>query len=105
MKKTIIKVLALSLVAVMMCAILVSCSTLSGKYTNKTEVFGVTVSTTYEFDGDEFTMTTVGGISVSGTYEIDGDEITFTVEGVSNTVSFEKVSGGIKIDGTEYTKD
>ncbi len=104
MKKTIIKVLALSLVAVMMCAILVSCSTLSGKYSNET----LGIKSTYEFKGDEFTATAMG-VTISGTYKIEGDEITFTYslagEEISTTEDFEKVSGGIKIDGVEYTKE
>lgn len=103
MKKSIAKILALVLVAVVVCMALVSCNKLSGTYVHEETAFGVTVKSTYEFDGDEF-KASLGSLSISGTYEIDGDKIIFTVEGVSTTESYEKTKDGIKIDGVEYVK-
>ena len=103
MKKSIAKILALVLVAVVVCMALVSCNKLSGTYVHEETAFGVTVKSTYEFDGDEF-KASMGSLSISGTYEIDGDKIIFTVEGVSTTESYEKTKDGIKIDGVEYVK-
>ena len=104
MRKSIVKIFALALVAIVICMTFVACNKLSGKYSHEETAFGLTVKSTYEFDGDKFTATAVG-VSVSGTYEIDGDEITFTIEGISKTESFEKTKDGIKIGGVEYKKD
>ena len=119
MKKSTIKVLALALVAVMVCVSFIACSkTLSGEYVNEESVMGVgSTKTTYVFDGKKVTLTVsaeaigmdLGGVSLEGTYKIKGDEITFTFEGegaaeYSKAVSFEKTDNGIKIAGVEYTK-
>ena len=122
MKKSIIKILALTLVVVMACVLLVSCGkTLSGEYTvalGDTSIAGT--KTTYKFSGKNVTITNVSGVvgfekttSFEGTYEIteeDGKEyITFTFEdedasAYSKKATFEETDNGIKIDGVELTK-
>ena len=117
MKKTILKIVALSLVAVMICALLVSCgTTLSGTYSAKIDVGVAESETSYKFSGKKVTVTTTAGVAgfektveLDGTYKIEDDKITFTFEGedansYSGTVPFEKTEDGIKIAGVEYKK-
>ena len=116
MKKTILKIVALSLVAVMMCALLASCGkTLSGTYSAKLDVAVASSETSYTFSGKKVTIEITTGLAgfektveFEGTYEIDDDKITFTFEGdgedYSGTVPFEKTDDGIKIAGIEYKK-
>jgi hypothetical protein len=69
MKKTIIKIMALALVAVMVCAVLVSCGGPSGKYAGTVytlEFKGSDVSVTWKGFLDTYTMT--------GTFELGEDE-------------------------------
>ena len=117
MKKTILKIVALSLVAVMMCSILVSCGkTLSGTYSAKLDMGIVGSETTYKFSGKKVTITTTSGamgfektVAFEGTYKIEDDKITFTFEGedaksYNGSLPFEKTEEGIKIAGVEYKK-
>ena len=116
MKKTILKIVALSLVAVMMCALLASCGkTLSGTYSAKLDVAVASSETSYTFSGKKVTIKVASGIAgfektveSEGTYKIDGDKITFTFDGdgadYSGSVPFEKTDDGIKIAGIEYKK-
>ena len=117
MKKTIIRIVALSLVAIMVCVALASCGkTLSGTYSNKIDVFGVSsTETVYKFSGKKVTIEVTAGVAgfestvdFEGTYKIEDDKITFTFEGdgseYSGTVPFEKTDDGIKIAGIEYKK-
>ena len=122
MKKTIIKIMALALVAVMVCAVLVSCAkTLSGEYMAEGDLLGVLEGkTTYKFSGKNVTITNVSGIFVlekttkyDGTYEIyeeDGKEyIKFTFEdddasSYNTTWLFEETEEGIKLNGVEFKK-
>jgi uncharacterized lipoprotein YehR (DUF1307 family) len=104
------KVLALVVVASMLCLILASCGALSGKYR---DALGLT---TYEFKGNKVTLTIslLGAKeSFEGTYKInkDGDEqeIEFTfgdkdAKDYSGTFEFEKTDDGIKIGLFEYEK-
>ena len=113
MKKS-IRILAVAMIAVMLCLCLASCGKkLSGEYYlgDKT----ITKSyTTYEFSGSKVTCEVyvlgnkVGDDSFEGKYSIKDDEITFTWENAdgeekSNTLAFEeKEDGTIKIGLLEY---
>jgi uncharacterized lipoprotein YehR (DUF1307 family) len=107
------KVLALVLVAAMLCIALASCGkTLSGTYT--AEVIGTGAS--YTFKGSKVTITAkVFGFekTFDGKYEIyeeDGAEkIKFTFEDddaeeYAGSFSFSEGDGYIKIGGIKYTK-
>jgi uncharacterized lipoprotein YehR (DUF1307 family) len=111
------KVLALVVVASMLCLILASCGALSGKY-EYTE-YGITVA--FEFKGKNVTLTLSGYGSetnpVKGTYEIKDDKISFDftnedysaivndiLEELQGELAFEKGSDYIKIAGQKYTK-
>ena len=114
MKKSIIRVIALSLIAVMMCFALVSCG-LSGTYKND-GVFGVG-ATELKFSGSKVTIT-MGSVEATGTYEINDDKITITLDNADDGAltssdililfngekDFEKGNDYIKIGGKKYTK-
>ena len=82
MKKTIIKIVALSLVAVMMCAVLVSCGGPSGEYGSD--------DYTLKFSGSKVTVSWKGftqSYELTGTFEIGKDDegnnvITFVMDEV-----------------------
>ena len=114
-----IKIIAIAVVAVMLCLSLASCAgTLNGKYENED------INTTYEFSGNKVKITapeaSLGGlfngkkVVYEGTYKIDGDTITITlvdeegneIENVySGTFDFaENEDGDITIGRTEYEK-
>ena len=88
--KTMTRVVAVALLAVMMCAVLASCgNTISGKYEAEKEInmilFKTTVKYSYEFKGKDVTLTTswttgseTTSKTQSGTYEINEDKITIT---------------------------
>ena len=115
MKKA-LKLVALSLVLVMMVATLASCGGPSGKYEALVAGTGVTMN----FDGDEVTIAylVVGQqiVSYDMTYEIEDDKITFSVPDdsvvtnevikalISTPLSYEEVDNGIKIAGATYVK-
>ena len=104
---------------VLACALLVgclftlaSCGGVSGSYSAELSVLGQSASTTYDFHGskvDIITKTTIlGNINtetVEASYKVDGDEIIITTGDKSNTYTFEKGDGYIKIAGVQYTKD
>ncbi|MCQ2771536.1 MAG: hypothetical protein MJ236_07065 [Clostridia bacterium] len=118
------RIIALSLVVVMVAVLLCSCATtLSGEYTaaaGSTTIAGGSV--TYKFSGSKVTMTTTAGAlgfekttTVNGTYKIvdgeRGQQITFTMkndkgEETSSTVSFsqDKDAKTITIAGVTYKK-
>ncbi len=126
--KTMTRIVAVALVAVMMCMMLASCgNTLNGKYEAEKEydvvLFKTTVKYTYEFKGKNLTLTTAWTTgdkttttTQSGTYEINEDKITITwtedVETgedgdgvvVSGSYKFEKGSDYIKIGDQTLTK-
>ncbi len=111
MKKT-IRILALVMVAAMLCCVLASCgNTLKGTY--KTDgVFGIG-EVSYTFDGNKFTYVAgVGALALTlhGTYEIKDDQITLTLDdgeedskSITGTHKFEKGEDYIKIGGATYT--
>ena len=122
--KTMIKFMAISLLAVMMCVMLASCgTTLNGSYSAETKVLLVDVKYSYEFEGKNVTVKTetevpfIGTVvnSQTGTYEIKDDKITFTwgdaaAEENATVVEngpfdFEKGKDYIKIGGLTLTKD
>ncbi len=118
MKKS-IRIIAVALVAVMLCLTLVSCGKkLSGAYEAKVggDIAGYTA--TYEFSGNKVEVSkkvtligTSNTVTFEGTYEIKDDEITFTFEGdkedediKSGTFAFAETEDGIKIGLVEYKK-
>ncbi len=123
MKKSIIRIIALSLVVVFACAVLASCGkTISGTYTAGANAFGLAgTEKTYKFSGSKVKITNVTNVAgfektteFEGKYEIGEDDkgnatITFTfedkdAESFSGTLPFEKTEDGIKIGGIEYKK-
>lgn len=115
MKKT-IRIVAIAMVAVMLCLCLASCGkTLSGEYyvgdKNLTKSY-----TTYTFSGSKVTVEVyalgqkVGNDSFEGTYSINDGEITFTYKNAageekSSTQTFEELdNGNIKIGMVVFTK-
>ena len=114
-----IKIIAIAVVAVMLCLSLASCAqTLNGTYVNED------LNTTYEFSGNKVKITapeaSLGGlfngekVIYEGTYEIDDDTITITLvnedgEEIDNvyagTFDFkEDDNGDITIGKTEFEK-
>ena len=116
MKKSMIKVMALSLVMVIMVSVLASCGALSGTYESKVELLGQSASVSYKFSGNKVEGTSkttlLGNINtetVKGTYKVDGDEITFNFDEEKasfndGTYTFEKGEDYVKIAGVQYTK-
>lgn len=110
MKKTVLKVVALMLVAVMLCSALVSCGkTLKGEY--KTALG----TPTFTFKGNKVTLEidlVITATTIEGKYEIEDDKITFTWEGenadkaedYSGTLDFAEGDGYITIGGVKYNK-
>ena len=111
MKKT-IKIAALMLVIVMTVCMFAACGNKpSGEYSAKTEVFGQSVETIYDFSGSKFTCTvkttvlgTVNSEVTEGTFEVNEDEITFTVDDETTTVTYEMGEDYIKLGGLQYNK-
>ena len=117
--KTMTRVVAVALVAVVMCMMLASCgNTLSGSYSATYESEGFlglgkgTYTTTYEFKGNKVVRTddvTVGGKTTTtvtnGTYEIKDDQIIFTwdknVETNENGTPPESKAMAVKVGGTK----
>ena len=105
--KTTIKILALVMVAAMLCCVLASCgNTLKGTYAAEV----ATIRTAYNFDGNKVTIDAGAlGFSkqvASGTYKIEDNEIIFTFgedSTYTGTFSFEKGEDYIKIAGITYT--
>lgn len=114
MKKNIVRVLALVLIAAALCTVFASCGKkLSGSYS--AEVLGT--GATMEFKGSKVTTTykALGQIvyTVEGTYEIEDNKITITYEGdkaeeakdYAGTFDFvENEDGSIKIGLITYKK-
>ncbi len=110
MKKTVLKVVALMLVAVVLCTALVSCGkTLKGTY--KTALG----TPSFTFKGNKVTLEIdliFTATTIEGKYEIKDDKITFTWEGdnadeakdYSGTLSFAEGDDYITIGGVKYNK-
>ena len=113
--KKLTKVIALVVVAAMLCLALASCGGLSGKY--EATAFGT--GTELEFKGNKVTMTfKFVGLSsdpVEGTYKISGEKISFDftsddysdnvndmLENFNGELDFEKGDGYVKIGGIKY---
>ena len=128
--KTMTRVVAVALVAVMMCVVLASCSAISGSYSRTYESEGLfgwgagSYKTTYEFSGKNVTKITDATIgsktettTQTGTYELTDDgKIVFTWDkdvqtgdGQSSvskeTYTFDKGDNFILIDGNKYEKN
>lgn len=110
--KTLVKLMALSLVLVMALGILASCGkTLSGTYAAETLGTGATL----EFKGSKvkITVKALGAElgSAEGKYSIDGDKITFTfdsedddVKAYNGTFDFAEEDDYIKVGIVTYKK-
>ena len=110
MKKTVLKVVAIMLVAVVLGSLLVSCGkTLSGTYET---AIG---TPTFTFKGNKVTLEIdliLTAKTIEGTYEIEDDKITFAWEGenaddakdYSGTLAFAEGDGYITIGGVKYNK-
>ncbi len=123
MKKTFLKVLTISLVAVMLVCTLASCAKTvpAGSYDAQIEIFGQKWTVTYTFKGNKVEAvnkaTVLGNVkteTVEGKYKItensDGSmEITFEFEKETDlfkneTVTFEEGEGYIKLGLVTYNK-
>ena len=123
MKKTFIKVLTLTLVAIMLVCSLASCGKKveSGSYEAEIEVLGQSWNVTYTFKGSKVEavnkITFLGNVSTEtaeGKYEIvendDGTmEITFEFEEENDsfenkTVTYKEGEGYIELGGIRYNK-
>lgn len=120
--KKFVRILSLTLVAVMLCAALASCGKVSGAYAAEISLLGSGVKVTYDFGAFGkvaiTTEATVLGQTETKTYEgkykvektdDDKQEITFTFENddskeYSGTYAFEKdkENDAIKIAGVTY---
>ena len=116
------KIVALTLVTVMLCLSLVSCGkTISGSYEGEVDLGLVKYTATYTFKGNKVTIekaTTILGkvetVEFDGTYKIEKNddgamEITLTIENgdddiKSGTYTFEEGEDYIKIGPAQYTK-
>ena len=123
MKKS-IRILAVAMIAVMLCLCLVSCGkTLSGEYAATLEAFGLETGKKMSFSGKNVTVSYVVAnhevASVDGTYTIEDEKITFDfvdedqvenedakdfLAGLTGSVSFEEGDGYIKVGGVKYEK-
>ena len=123
MKKS-VKILALALVAVMLCLSLTACGKkISGTYKGEINVLVASYEVVYEFKGSNVTVTrqvesvlgNTDPVVIEGKYEItegaDGElEITFEYEGEDDevvkggTFDFEEGEDYIKINGIKYSK-
>ncbi len=107
------KVLALVVVATMLCVVLASCG-LSGKYEGKVlGIFDVDLT----FKGSKITIE-CGGVEATGTYKIDGDKITIELDNADDKSisaadaliwfngekNYEKDGDTIKIGNVKFTK-
>ena len=113
MKKS-VRILALVLVAVMLCVAFAGCGKkLKGKYSNAEGMLAS--GATYEFKGSNVTITVklLGAVvaTVEGTYSIEDDQITFEfgeeeddVKEYNGTFTFAETEKGIKIGMFEYEK-
>ena len=123
--KKVVRILALTLVAVTLCAALASCSKISGKYSAELNLGVAKSKVTYDFGIFGKVKVTVTGEAVlvgsstttyEGKYKItknddDTKTITFTFEDEDantykgdHSFAVDKENDAIKIDGISYTK-
>ena len=124
--KKLVRILALSLVAVMLCAALAACAKVSGAYSAEIDLWLAKGTATYDFvSASKVTLTLKGELlgqvstkSYEGKYEItensDGTmSITFTFTdenddtksyGGTKTFAMDKEKGTVTIAGITYTK-
>lgn len=112
MKKTIVKILALTLVAVMLVTVFAACGKkLSGTY----EASLIGTGTCLEFKGSkvtaQFKILGAYGDPIEGKYEINDTKITITfgsdnedAKALEGTFDFEEGEDYIKIAGIKYDK-
>lgn len=103
MKKYIIRIIAVSVMVIILACCLTSCNSLSGTYVCQE---GDMYNTTYKFSAfsDKLVASYIS-ISVKGTYEIKGDKIIITILGVSEEHTYSKDGNTIYIDGVAYVKE
>ena len=123
MKKNVIRIIALVLLAAALCTVFASCGKkLSGKYTGKLDILLASYTVTYNFSGSKVTVTKITNpiigdsktTTFEGEYEIieNDDEtmdIKFTFETEdddikSGTFDFEEGEDYIKIGTVKYSK-
>ena len=124
MKKSVIKIIAFTLLAVALCVALVSCGkTLSGEYGAEMNLGIGKIEVVYNFKGSKveivFSVIGMNSDPIEASYEIKDDKITFDfadedeidnyvvkllIEGMETPMDFEKTDDGIKIGVVEYKK-
>ena len=123
MKKSVLKLVAVLMIAIIACAALTSCSKkISGSYKGEINILVASYEVVYDFSGSKVTVThqvksllgNADPVEVEGTYEItetaDGDlEIAFEFEKEDDVVKsakydFEEGEDYIKINKIKYTK-
>lgn len=102
MKKYIIRIIAISVMVVVLACCLTSCNSLNGTYVcQEGDMY-----TTYKFTAfsDKLVVSYIS-IPFEGTYEINGDKILITIFGESQEYSYSKDGSTIYIDGVAYVKE
>lgn len=98
-------VIAILLIAAVMCTFVGCATTLNGTYANNDGI----ITQSFTFDRDGNVKMSAFGIDVQGTYHIEDGEITITYSLLSFsydwTQTFEKKGNSIFIDGTEFVKE
>lgn len=115
--KKYVRIVAIAMLAVMLCLSLVSCGKkLSGTYEAAVGGDALGYTATYEFSGSKVTVTKEASVfgakkeyTFEGKYEIEDDTITFTFETEdddikSGSFAFAETEDGIKIGLVEYKK-
>ena len=107
MRRISVRLLALCLALMLVCASMVSCGkTLSGEY--ECNILGFVI--TYTFSGDEFTRTMSGlteddeGLTTSGTYRIENGYIYLTTAGGEEELTFSRSGSTLIIADMEFIK-
>ena len=108
MRRISVRLLALCLALIMLCASMTACGkTLSGEY--ECNILGFVI--TYTFSGKEFTRTMSGlteydpGLTVSGTYRIEGGYIYLTPQsGGEEKLTYSRSGSTVYIADMEFIK-
>ena len=100
MKKYIIRIIAVSVMVIILACCLTSCNSLSGTYVcQEGDMY-----TTYKFSAFKLVVSYIS-IPFEGTYEIKGDKILITIFGESQEHTYSKDGNTIYIDGVAYVKE